>query len=79
MRKGKYSGAFSCATVPSVHPYILMNYTGTLRDTQTLAHELGHGIHQYLARSNGLFEMDTSLVIAEMASVLVRCLLLIPY
>ena len=69
VRKGKYDGAFSCATVPGVHPYILVNYTGTLRDVQTLAHELGHGIHQYLARSNGFFEMDTSLVIAEMASV----------
>ncbi len=50
VRKGKDSGAFSHPCVPSVHPYILMNYQGKVRDVMTLAHELGHGIHQYLAR-----------------------------
>jgi oligoendopeptidase F len=55
--------------VPSVHPYVLLNYTGTLRDVMTVAHELGHGVHQYLARGQGLFEQDTPLTTAETASV----------
>ena len=50
---GKRGGAFSHGAVPSAHPYILMNYTGRLRDVQTLAHELGHGVHQFLARRRG--------------------------
>ena len=50
-------------------PYVLLNYTGTLRDVMTLAHELGHGVHQYLSRPRGLFEMDTPLTTAETASV----------
>ncbi|NND70778.1 MAG: M3 family oligoendopeptidase [Rhodothermales bacterium] len=66
---GKRSGAFSHGVVPSAHPYILMNYTGRIRDVQTLAHELGHGIHQYLSRSQGLFHSDTPLTTAETASV----------
>lgn len=66
---GKRGGAFSHGAVPSAHPYILMNYTGRLRDVQTLAHELGHGVHQYLARDQGVFHADTPLTTAETASV----------
>ncbi|MBX7155716.1 MAG: M3 family oligoendopeptidase [Bacteriodetes bacterium] len=66
---GKQSGAFSASTVPSVHPYIFMNYTGTPRDVKTLAHELGHGVHQYLSRQQGMFNSGTPLTIAETASV----------
>ncbi len=66
---GKRGGAFSHGAVPSAHPYILLNYTGRLRDVQTLAHELGHGIHQYLAREQGVFHADTPLTTAETASV----------
>jgi len=69
LRPGKRGGAFSASTVPNVHPYVLLNYTGTLRDVMTLAHELGHGVHQYLARPRGLYEMDTPLTTAETASV----------
>ena len=66
---GKRGGAFSHGAVPSAHPYILMNYTGRLRDVQTLAHELGHGVHQYLAREQGVYHADTPLTTAETASV----------
>ncbi len=69
LRPGKRGGAFCASTVPSVHPYVLLSYTGNLRDVMTLAHELGHGIHQYLAREQGLFEQDTPLTTAETASV----------
>jgi oligoendopeptidase F len=69
LRSGKRGGAFSASTVPSVHPYVLLNYTGTLRDVMTVAHELGHGVHQSLAREQGLFEQDTPLTLAETASV----------
>jgi len=69
LRKGKRGGAFSASTVPGVHPYVLLNYTGNLRDVMTLAHELGHGVHQYLAREQGLFEQNTPLTTAETASV----------
>ncbi len=69
LRPGKRGGAFSASTVPSVHPYVLLNYTGNLRDVMTVAHELGHGVHQYLARDRGLFEQDTPLTTAETASV----------
>jgi oligoendopeptidase F len=55
--------------VPSVHPYVMLNYTGNLRDVMTVAHELGHGVHQQLAAPNGLFEQDTPLTTAETASV----------
>ena len=65
----KRGGAFSHGAVPSAHPYILMNYTGRVRDVQTLAHELGHGVHQYLSRSQGIFHADTPLTTAETASV----------
>jgi oligoendopeptidase F len=69
LRPGKRSGAFSSSTVPSVHPYILMSYTDKLRDVMTLAHELGHGLHQYLSRPIGYLQCDTPLTTAEMASV----------
>lgn len=66
---GKRSGAFSHGAVPSAHPYVLLNYTGKTRDVQTLAHELGHGVHQYLAREQGPLQAGTPLTTAEMASV----------
>ena len=66
---GKRGGAFSHGAVPSAHPYVLMNYTGKVRDVQTLAHELGHGVHQYLSRQQGVFHADTPLTTAETASV----------
>jgi oligoendopeptidase F len=69
MAEGKRSGAFSHGTVPSAHPYVLLNYTGKPRDVQTLAHELGHGVHQYLAREQSIFHHGTPLTTAEMASV----------
>jgi len=69
VRNGKRGGAFSASTVPSVHPYVLVNYTGRLNDVTTVAHELGHGVHQYLARPRGYLEGDTPLVMAETASV----------
>jgi oligoendopeptidase F len=69
LRTGKRAGAFCASTVPDLHPYVLLNYTGNLRDVMTVAHELGHGVHQYLAREQGLFEQDTPLTTAETASV----------
>ena len=69
LRPGKSGGAFAHPTVPSVHPYILMNYHGRKRDVMTLAHELGHGVHQLLAREQGYFMSGTPLTLAETASV----------
>ncbi|HEV3259625.1 MAG TPA: M3 family oligoendopeptidase [Gemmataceae bacterium] len=69
LRPGKRGGAFSSSAVPSAHPYILMNYTDKLRDVMTLAHELGHGLHQYLSRPVGYLQCDTPLTTAETASV----------
>jgi oligoendopeptidase F len=69
IRPGKRGGAFCASTVPSAHPYVLLSYTGNLRDVMTLAHELGHGVHQWLARGRGLFEQDAPLTTAETASV----------
>jgi oligoendopeptidase F len=69
MAPGKRSGAFSHGTVPSAHPYVLLNYDGKARDVQTLAHELGHGVHQFLAREQTIFHHGTPLTTAEMASV----------
>ena len=66
---GKRGGAFSHGAVPSAHPYVMMNYTGRIRDVQTLAHELGHGVHQYLSREQGVLQADTPLTTAETASV----------
>jgi oligoendopeptidase F len=68
-RDGKRGGAFSASTVPSVHPYVLLNYTGRVRDVMTIAHELGHGVHQYLSRERGYFQSNTALTMAETASV----------
>lgn len=69
LRPSKRGGAFSASTVPSVHPYILMNWTDKLRDVSTLAHELGHGIHQYLSRKQSYLNFHHPLTIAETASV----------
>jgi oligoendopeptidase F len=68
-REGKRGGAFSASTVPSAHPYVLLSYLGHPRDVMTLAHELGHGVHQYLARPRGYLQADTALTMAETASV----------
>ena len=68
-RPGKMSGAFSHPTVPNVHPYLLLNYHGRIDDVMTLAHELGHGVHQLLASKQGLLRADTPLTLAETASV----------
>ncbi len=68
-RPGKASGAFSHPTVPSAHPYILLNYQGKTRDVMTLAHELGHGVHQVLSAKQGHLMADTPLTLAETASV----------
>jgi oligoendopeptidase F len=67
-RPGKRGGAYSASTIPSAHPYVFMNYTGNARDVMTLAHELGHGIHQYLSREQGMLQAHTPLTTAEMAS-----------
>lgn len=69
LRPGKAQGAFSHPTVPSVHPYVLINYQGKPRDVQTLAHELGHGVHQVLAGKQGALMAPTPLTLAETASV----------
>ncbi|MDR3518374.1 MAG: M3 family oligoendopeptidase [Azospirillaceae bacterium] len=68
-RPGKAPGAFAHSTVPSVHPYLLLNYQGKTRDVMTLAHELGHGVHQILAGRQGHLMSDTPLTLAETASV----------
>jgi oligoendopeptidase F len=69
LRAGKRGGAFSASGPTHAHPYILANYTDRLRDVMTIAHELGHGIHQYLARDMGYLQQNTPLTTAEMASV----------
>jgi len=69
VRPGKAPGAFSHPTVPSAHPYVLVNYQGKPRDVMTLAHELGHGVHQVLAAPNGALMAPTPLTLAETASV----------
>jgi len=71
---GKRGGAFAHPCIPAAHPYILVNYTGNIRDVSTVAHELGHGVHQYLAASQGFYNSDTSLVLAETASVFAELL-----
>jgi oligoendopeptidase F len=68
-RPGKASGAFAHPTVPSSHPYVLVNYQGKSRDVMTLAHELGHGVHQVLAAAQGPLLASTPLTLAETASV----------
>ena len=69
VRPGKQPGAFAHPTVPSAHPYVLLNYMGKPRDVMTLAHELGHGVHQVLAAPNGALMAPTPLTLAETASV----------
>lgn len=66
---GKMSGAFAHPATPSLHPYILINYQNKVRDVMTLAHELGHGLHQFLANDKGLLLSNTPLTLAETASV----------
>ncbi len=68
-RPGKRPGAFCAYATPSHHPYVMLNWTGRNRDVLTLAHELGHGVHGYLAREQGLFHQSTPLTLAETASV----------
>ncbi|MBL8670044.1 MAG: M3 family oligoendopeptidase [Alphaproteobacteria bacterium] len=69
LKPGKSPGAFAHPTVPSAHPYLLLNYQGKVRDVMTLAHELGHGVHQVLAARQGYLLADTPLTLAETASV----------
>jgi oligoendopeptidase F len=69
VRPGKSSGAFAHPTVPSAHPYVMLNYQGKTRDVMTLAHELGHGVHQVLAAEQGALMASTPLTLAETASV----------
>jgi oligoendopeptidase F len=69
VRPGKRPGAFCAYTVPSLHPYLLLNWTARRRDVLTLAHEMGHGLHAYLARGQGVFHQGTPLTLAETASV----------
>lgn len=73
-QQGKRGGAFAHPCVPEVHPYIMVNYTGNIRDVATVAHELGHGIHQCLAAEQGFYNSDTPLVLAETASVFAELL-----
>lgn len=69
LRPGKRGGAFCCSGPTDLHPYILMNFTDKMRDVSTLAHELGHGVHGYLARKQGYLQADAPLTVAETASV----------
>jgi oligoendopeptidase F len=70
IRDGKHGGGFCAQTTPDLHPYILVNYTGSMRDVMTVAHELGHGLHQYMAAKRvGILESDAPLTMAETASV----------
>ena len=69
VKPGKAPGAFAHPTVTNVHPYIMLNYLGKPRDVMTLAHELGHGVHQVLASSQGQMLSSTPLTLAETASV----------
>ena len=71
---GKRGGAFAHPCVPEVHPYVMVNYTGNLRDVSTVAHELGHGVHQVLAAGKGYYNSNTPLVLAETASVFAELL-----
>src|SRR5204863_6313809 len=69
VKPGKSPGAFAHPTVPSAHPYLMLNYLGKPRDVMTLAHELGHGVHQVLAGPQGSILSNTPLTLAETASV----------
>ncbi len=74
-KEGKRGGAFSHSATPKAHPYVLLNYTNQRRDIFTLAHELGHAIHQYLSREVGYLNQDTPLTTAETASIFAEMLL----
>ncbi|GAX87232.1 oligoendopeptidase F [Lebetimonas natsushimae] len=74
-KEGKRGGAFSHSATPKAHPYVLLNFTNQRRDVFTLAHELGHAIHQYLAREVGYLNQDTPLTTAETASIFAEMLL----
>lgn len=74
VQEGKRGGAFAHPCIPEVHPYVLVNYTGNLRDVSTVAHELGHGVHQYLAAEQGYYNSNTTLVLSETASVFAELL-----
>lgn len=74
-KEGKRGGAFSHPATTSLHPYIMLNFTNARRDIFTLAHELGHGVHQYLSRDVGALSSDTPLTTAETASVFAEMLL----
>ncbi len=74
-RKGKRGGGFCSYATPDLHPYVFLNYSGSLREVFTLAHELGHGVHGYLMRDRGILNADTPLTIAETASVFAEMLL----
>ena len=69
LRPGKRGGAFAAGVSPDHHPYVMLNWTSKSRDVATLAHELGHGVHFYLAREQGIFHQDVPLTVAETASV----------
>lgn len=73
-RAGKATGAFALPTVPEAHPYIFMNFTGTQRDVQVLARELGHGIHQLLAAEQGLFGAEVAAPLLKMSGILAETL-----
>jgi oligoendopeptidase F len=73
-KEGKRGGAFSHGATPKVHPYVMLNYTNQIRDVFTLAHELGHAIHQYLARDVGYLNQHTPLTTAETASIFAEML-----
>lgn len=68
-KEGKEGGAYAHPTVPSAHPYLMLNFMGTTNDVMTLAHELGHGVHQYLANDQGLLKSETPITLAETASI----------
>ena len=68
-KEGKEGGAYAHPTVPSSHPYLMLNFMGTTNDVMTLAHELGHGVHQYLAREQGMLKSNTPITLAETASI----------
>jgi oligoendopeptidase F len=73
VKPGKAPGAFAHPTVTTVHPYVMLNYLGKPRDVMTLAHELGHGVHQVLAAGQGELLSSTPLTLAETASCSARC------
>ena len=74
VQEGKRGGAFAHPCIPEIHPYVLVNYTGNLRDVSTVAHELGHGVHQYLSAQQGYYNSNTTLVLSETASVFAELL-----